>query len=357
MLTQSLKKTLVFLFKLTKQRICIKIISMKLMKEQVNILNNNLYPLKLIPVSKETIWGGDRLKKSYNKKADFENIAESWELCVRPKEMSMIANGECKGQSLGDYIKSNGTSVICENFNSDRFPLLIKFIDARDRLSIQVHPDDEYGLKNENEFGKTEMWYIVEADEGAQLVYGLKQGCTVEDFRKAVDAGETESMLNFVNIHAGETYFIPSGLVHAIGAGILIAEIQQNSDVTYRVYDYNRRQADGTLRQLHTEKALDVIKPLTSDEIEKIRFSKGNSGNDTLANCDYFKVKRLNIDGKTELSADKKTFQSLLCMSGNAKINFGGNDYEINKGDSYYIPAGMGAYSISGKAEIIVSEV
>ena len=203
-----------------------------------------VYPLKLKPAVKEIIWGGDKLKTAYGKEAPFDKLAESWELTVRPDGMNVIENGEYAGMTLGEYIEKAGNSVIAAGYDADRFPLLIKFIDARDRLSIQVHPSDDYALANENEYGKTEVWYIVEADEGAELVFGLSRDYTKEAFDKAVAENTVETLLNRVKVHAGEVYFIPSGLVHAIGAGILICEIQQNSNVTYRVYDYGRLGKD-----------------------------------------------------------------------------------------------------------------
>jgi mannose-6-phosphate isomerase len=322
------------------------------------------YPLLLRPVSKEIIWGGDRLRTEYGKTAPFEKIAESWELTVREKEMCVIAGGEYTGMSLGDYIASGRRDILGLNgVKYDRFPLLIKFIDAADRLSIQVHPDDEYGLANEGELGKTEMWYIMAAEDGAQLVYGLKPGLTAEDFRKAVEENRTEEALNFVNVHAGEVYFIPSGQVHAIGAGILIAEIQQNSNITYRVYDYNRPGADGKPRELHTAKALDVVKIRTEEEIARIRFSvpyKPESGCEVLASCAYFTTLRYDTaPGKTALyTATDRSFASLLVLDAeDAQLECGRFLEPIHKGESWFIPAGSGEIRISGRAEVIVSEV
>ncbi|MBO7405132.1 MAG: class I mannose-6-phosphate isomerase [Clostridia bacterium] len=325
------------------------------------------YPLLLRPVSKEIIWGGDRLRREYNKTAPFEKIAESWELTVREKEMCVIAAGEYAGVPLGDYIDSARRSVLgyC-GARYDRFPLLIKFIDAADRLSIQVHPDNEYGLSHEGELGKTEMWYIMAAEEGAQLVYGLKEGCTVADFAKAVEEGRTEEELNFIDVHPGEVYFIPSGQVHAIGAGILIAEIQQNSNITYRVYDYNRPGADGKPRELHTAKAIDVIKLRTKEEIDEIRFStpcrfRESDTCEILASCEYFTVVRVKTaPGVTALydSCDR-SFASLLVLDAgsDAELEYGGEVHPIHKGESYFIPAGTGEICISGTAVCILSEV
>ena len=318
------------------------------------------YPMLMTPVPKKIIWGGDRLKREYGKTAEFDRIAESWELSVRESEMCAIANGEYEGMRLGDYISCGRADALggaAEKY--DRFPLLIKFIDAADRLSIQVHPDNDYSLAHEGELGKTEMWYIIAADEGARLVYGLKDGCTVGDFALAVREDRTEEMLNFVEVHAGDVYFIPSGQVHAIGAGILIAEIQQNSDVTYRVYDYKRRQPDGSLRQLHTEKALDVIKLRGEDEINRLRFSHGCAdGGEVLASCEYFTVRKYTVDGTAELYAGEESFVSLLVLeSDGAVIDCDGLKYPIGKGESWFVPAGCGRFTVDGKAEMIVSEI
>ena len=305
-----------------------------------------LYPLKLKPAVKEIIWGGDKLKTAYGKEAPFEKLAESWELTVRPDGMNVIANGEYAGMTLGEYIEKAGNSVIAEGYDADRFPLLIKFIDARDRLSIQVHPSDDYALANENEYGKTEVWYIMEADEGAELVFGLSRDYTKEAFDKAVADNTVETLLNRVKVHAGEVYFIPSGLVHAIGAGILICEIQQNSNVTYRVYDYGRLGKDGKPRETHVEQAKKVIVNYTPEEIEALRFAAAKERTDTLLTaCDKFTVNRYEFTALT-LNAGKDSFLSVTFLDGDGTIEADGVCYPFAKGDTYYIPAGMGAFTL-----------
>ena len=296
----------------------------------------NKYPLKLAPVFKEIIWGGNKLKTDFGKKCDLEKLAESWELTVRNDGMNVITNGEYAGMTLGEYLGDD----------AEGFPLLIKLIDACDKLSIQVHPNDEYAQKNEGEYGKTEMWYIVDALPGAKLVYGLKD-YDKETFAKAAVEGTLEKYLNFVDVHKGDVFFIPSGTVHAIGAGILIAEIQQSSNVTYRVYDYNRRGADGKLRPLHVEKALDVIVDYKEEDIEKIRFEDGKDDT-AIANCKYFKVAHIN--GDTVIDASEN-FVHVLCLDGKGKIG----RYSIKKGDSFFIPAGSKPVKVTGEVEIITS--
>ena len=296
----------------------------------------NKYPLKLKPVYKEIIWGGNKLKTDFGKVCDLDKLAESWELTVRHDGMNIIENGEYTGMTLEEYLGADAAG----------FPLLIKLIDACDRLSIQVHPNDEYAREKEGEYGKTEMWYIVDAEPGAKLVYGLKD-YDRETFAAAAKDGTLEKYLNFVDVHKGDVFFIPSGCVHAIGAGILIAEIQQSSNVTYRVYDYNRRGADGKLRPLHVEKALDVIVDYTPEQIEAIRFEDGFDDK-YLANCRYFKV--AHIFGDCDI-APSDEFIHVLCLDGVGTID----GYPLCKGDSYFIPAGCDKVTIRGRVEIITS--
>ncbi len=321
------------------------------------------YPLLMRPVSKEILWGGNKLKKEYAKTAPFDKIAESWELTVRRDGMSVISNGEYAGMALEQYLALGKTDVLGTNCKKyDRFPLLIKFIDAADNLSVQVHPDDEYALPKENEFGKTEMWYIMDAEPGAKLVYGLAEGCTIDEFARAVVNGKVEEKLNYVEVHRGEVYFIPSGQVHAIGAGILIAEIQQNSNITYRVYDYNRRQSDGSLRQLHTDKALDVIKIRSDAEIEAIRLKKtdGVTTGETLCACDYFTSAKYTTskDNIAVVHVDESSFVSILVLEADeGYLEMGDEILPLHRGDSYFIPAGNTDVRISGNAEIITTKI
>ncbi len=315
-----------------------------------------LKPIKLKSVCKEIIWGGNRLKNEYNKVSSLNNIAESWELTVRDDGMNTIDGGEFDGLTMAEYIEKNGFSVVT-NKKLDRFPLLIKFIDAEDNLSIQVHPDDEYGMKTANSLGKTEMWYIIDAKPGARLVYGLKENCTIEMLKDAIEQGKVEEMLNYVSVRKGDVFFIPSGLVHAIGSGILLAEIQQNSNITYRVYDYNRIGKDGKPRELHVQDALNVIVNRTEEEIDKIRFSTTVKNVNSLASCDYFKVDKFNIDGNCEFSTNAESFNSILCLDGEGTIEYNNEVFPILKGDSYFVPANLGQYLIKGSLEIIVSRI
>ncbi len=314
------------------------------------------YPMKLIPAVKEIIWGGQKLKNDYGKTADFDKLAESWELTVRPDGMNTVANGEAAGQTLEAFFAAH-PDALGSRGAGERFPLLIKFIDACDRLSVQVHPADDYALKNENEFGKTEMWYIVEAEEGAQLVFGV-ENYTPEAFDAAIREGRVEEMLHSVTVHAGDVYFIPAGLVHAIGAGILICEIQQNSNVTYRVYDYNRPGKDGKPRELHVEKAKQVIVDYTPEEIERLRFEAADKRDDSLlAACGKFTVRRYAVNGEQKLTATSESFLSLTFTEGEGHILAGGESYPICKGETWLIPAGLGDFTVSGRNVCITAEV
>ena len=315
-----------------------------------------LKPIKLNPEFKEIIWGGNKLKTDYNKVSDLKNIAESWELTVREDGMNTIADGDYKGATMQEYIDKNGFSVVTDK-ELDRFPLLIKFIDAEDNLSIQVHPDDEYALDKANSLGKTEMWYVIDAKPGAKLVYGLKPGCDIQSLGEAISNGTVEDQLNYVSVKKGDVFFIPSGLVHAIGSGILLAEIQQNSNITYRVYDYNRLGKDGKPRELHVTDALNVIVNRSESEIDKIRYSKGEKTKTCLASCEFFTVDKYDLDGEISLSTTKESFNSVLCIDGKAKIIYNNEEFPVLKGDSYYIPANIGKYKIVGKSEIIVSKI
>ena len=317
-----------------------------------------VYPVKISYVAKSRIWGGDMLEKRYFKKKDGGNIGETWELSVRGDEMSRVDTGDDAGLTLGEYIEKH-PGVLGSRFEGGRFPLLIKFIDAHDRLSVQVHPDDVYAGRVENDSGKTEMWYIIDAKPGAKIVYGFAEGIDRAAFSEAVKNGKTDDVLGWRTVRPGETYFIPSGLVHAIGDGILIAEIQQNSDLTYRVYDYNRLDADGRRRELHIEKALDVSRPFTEKDIYEMRFEARNMSDDenTLAHCRFFRVSKYDISGERRFMPSGDTFFSVLCISGGGKLICGTESLEIKAGDSFFVPAGTKEWRILGKTEVIVSSV
>ncbi len=319
-----------------------------------------MYPMKMNPPFKDYIWGGTRLKTEWGKKSDLEIVAESWELSCHPSDACIIDNGEYAGKALPEAIELMGKSCLgtdCAEF--DRFPILIKLIDAKNDLSIQVHPDDEYALKNENEYGKTEMWYIVDADEDASLVYGFARDITKDEFKKAIEENKLMDVLNKVPVHKGDVFFIPAGMVHAIGKGILIAEIQQNSNITYRVYDYGRVGADGKPRELHVEKAVDVSNLTRPEAIGATGNAVEENGvkKTMLASCKYFTTEKLEIEAACSLKACEKSFVSLLFLDGNGTVNCGGESVAFSKGDSFFIPAGAGDFTIEGASTLLLTRV
>ena len=314
------------------------------------------YPLKLAHVAKAAIWGGERLRRDWGKQSDLPCVAETWELTVREKENNVVLNGEFEGQTLAAVLEQWGGRAIGLAHAGDRFPLLIKFIDANDRLSVQVHPDDAYAGAFENDLGKTEMWYVVEADEGAKLMMGLLPGVTTADFAAAIKAGDPEPLLCHVPVKPGDCFFIPAGMPHAIGKGILIAEIQQNCDLTYRVFDYNRRDKDGNLRELHVEKAVAVSRPFTPEEVERIRFAKGQNDTDLVA-CPYFTVENIPLNGMQKGHISAESFAHLLCLSGSGELEANGCKIPFAKGDSIFLPAGLGAYVLNGNATLLQSKL
>lgn len=295
--------------------------------------------LKLKPACRDTIWGGQRLRKEYGMQYDGPNIAEAWILSCHPSAPSVIENGPYAGQTLQQYLDAEGPQVL-GNFGMlfQPFPILIKLIDADQPLSIQVHPSNLYATEREHQYGKTEMWYIVDAEPGAFLYYGFRQKISREEFAHRIETDTLTEVLNAVPVKKGDCFFIPSGTVHAIGKGILIAEIQQNSNVTYRVYDYGRKGADGKPRELHIRKAEEVAKlepPCTAYDF---------GGH--LARCEYFTVDRM--DGSFADCCDDESFTSLLVLEGSGTLHQGEEQITLRKGDSVFLSAASGLYSVEG---------
>ena len=274
--------------------------------------------LKLKPACKDYLWGGHRLVDEYNVEYDGDILAEAWELSCHPDGPSMIVNGPYAGKSLQEYLDIVGMEALgthCRRFRE--FPILTKFIDAKDNLSIQVHPSNGFALQNEGQYGKTEMWYVLDAEEGAFLYYGFKKEITREEFARRIEQNTLLDVLNAVPVKKGDVLFIESGTLHAIGKGILIAEIQQNSNVTYRVYDYGRVGKDGKKRDLHIEKALAVT--------SRVPIIKSGSEYPHVADCDYFTVDKLNLDGnltyRMQGTVNETSFLSILILDGEGKIS------------------------------------
>ncbi len=314
----------------------------------------NKIPIKLLPVLKDYIWGGKKLKTNYNKKTDFDTVAESWELSAHPDGPSVVFGGEYDGCTLAEYTIKAGKEVLgIKAQDMDCFPFLIKLIDAKDNLSVQVHPDDKYAFAHEGGYGKTEMWYVLDCEPDSYLYYGLNRTLSKDEFKRHIENDSILDVLNKVSVHKGDVFFIPAGTIHAIGSGIVICEIQQNSNTTYRVYDYNRKGKDGKPRELHIEKALDVANLIQAPE--QLPIPQENIA--LLAECKYFTVYRLRAEHKTPVKINKTSFHSLIVTKGNGTICMNNTETEFNKGDSIFIPAQDGCYEITGKCEIVLSHM
>ena len=313
--------------------------------------------LSLYPTLKETIWGGRTLIDDYGFETDGDNAAEAWLLSCHKDGPSYVLGGKYDGKTLSEVIEAEGRGVLGTNNKDIRdFPVLIKIIDARDKLSVQVHPDDDYAYKYENENGKTEAWYVLKCDEGASLIYGVNHDMEREEFAAAIENGTLLDDVNVVPVKPGDVVFIPSGMLHAIGEGILLAEVQQSSNSTYRVFDYMRRDKNGNLRELHVKKAVDVMNLGVTD----VNFSPegapekiGDAVKTYLTGCQYFKMTRVELDGSYTDTADETSFVSLLVLDGEGKITCQEGEIALKKGASIFIPAAKGEFTVSGKLEIL----
>ncbi|EYE89427.1 mannose-6-phosphate isomerase [Fervidicella metallireducens AeB] len=318
-----------------------------------------LYPLFFNPIYKSTIWGGRNLEKIFNRKIPDGNIAESWEICCHGEDDSVVSNGFLKDKKLSELIEMYGFKLLgnnCRGFN--KFPLLIKFIDAKDKLSVQVHPTDEYALKYEGESGKTEAWYVVNGKKGAQLIYGTKKDINKGDFLNSLYSGNIEECLRFVDIKNGDFVFIPSGTVHAILDGVLILEIQQNCDLTYRIYDWNRVDKKGNLRPLHIDKALDVIDfNFKGEVIQPAISSFGGYNFSSVINCSYFKIDLVKVSERFEDYSSMDSFFTFTCIQGSGKLIHCNVVYDIPPGCSFMLPAGIGNYEILGEITLIKTHI
>ena len=318
-----------------------------------------MYPLLLKAPIKDYLWGGTRLKTEFGFKTEKEIAAEAWVLSCHKDGSNVVANGEQKGKTLPEVLDVWGKEAIGQKAAEfSYFPLLIKLIDAKQKLSVQVHPDDEYALKVEGEYGKTEMWYVVDCDEGARLIYGFSEDISKEEFESRIKDNTLTQVCNFVPVNKGDVFFISAGTLHAIGEGILIAEVQQNSNTTYRVSDYGRLGADGKPRELHIEKALDVTeckKPTIAygqvGEITKL----GNNTLRELASCDLFKASVLELCDSIEI-CEKESFVSLVVLDGELTVKWEENEINAKKGDSIFVPANF-KVNLIGKAQILCSKV
>ena len=317
---------------------------------------NNIIFMK--PVYKDYIWGGNKIKDELKKGTPFEKTAESWEISANKNGDCEIINQEFKGKTLSELfsdeaIKEEIFGTKCTNL--EEFPLLIKFIDAKDNLSIQVHPDDEYAQNKLNQpYGKNEMWYIMDCKEGAQLVGGMTEKLSKEELKDVVENNKIKDYLNYVDVKKGDSIYIAAGTLHAILKNNLICEIQQNSDVTYRVYDWDRIGKDGKPRELHKQQAIETIK---SEIIPDVIHSDNNKEVQTIAENKYFKVDKINCIDKFEDETLNTSFYTINVVAGEGKIKTETEEITIKKGDSFLIPANLGKYEIRGKVEILRTNV
>lgn len=319
-----------------------------------------MYPMKLKPAVSSTIWGGRRLIDEYGVLTDKENAAEAWVLSCHPNGCSTVENGVFAGRTLKSVYDENRSICGKNGERFSEFPILIKFIDARDNLSIQVHPDEEYARRVENGAGKTECWYILDCDDDAWLILGFNEKTDAETFRRSIENDTLLDYVKKVRVKKGDFFFIESGTLHAICKGILLAEVQQNSDTTYRIYDYNRKSADGKTRELHISKAVDVTKTVPYSFDNNKNVSKADllyKDKTLLTNCELFTVFKTDVKDTYSSYADDSSFVSLLVLDGCGTLRCCGHELTFKKGDSFFIPAGAGGFSLLGRSEILETRI
>jgi mannose-6-phosphate isomerase len=308
-----------------------------------------LYPLKFEPILKDKIWGGQKLKALLNKRSNLSNIGESWEISDVEGDTSIVANGNLKNQSLKELLESYKSDLIGKkNYNifGNKFPLLIKFIDAKKDLSIQLHPNDELAAERHDSFGKTEMWYVMQADDDANLIVGFNQEMTPEKYLRHLEDKTLTKILNFDKIKSGDTYFIEVGRLHAIGAGVMLAEIQQTSDITYRVYDWDRVDDEGNERELHNDLAIDAFDFNMPDNF-RVQYQKEENTSNGMVSCPYFTTNFLHITKPILKQNTKDSFFIYMCVEGEAMIETETGTELIKKGETVLLPATIETYKIT----------
>ena len=317
-------------------------------------MNTKLYPLQFAPILKERIWGGTKLQTILNKPITSNITGESWELSTVEGDVSAVSNGTLAGKSLNDLIDSPPEAIlgteVYKRFGK-QFPLLFKYLDAREDLSIQVHPNDELAKKRHNSFGKTEMWYVMQADKDSKLIVGFKEDSNAAEYLENLKNKTLLSILDNVNVEVGDVFFLETGTVHAIGAGLVIAEIQQTSDITYRLYDFDRVDAAGNQRELHVDLALDAINYNKVDTHKK--YDKKLNQSNTVVDCPYFTTNFIPLDGKISVDKTGNSFNVYMCVEGSFEMECDGTKYQYKKGDTILIPAALKTFILNGKASIL----
>ena len=314
-------------------------------------MNTNLHPLKFKPILKDKIWGGTKLSEQFNKLSDSKQLGESWEISTVPDDVSEVVNGKLKSQNLQDLLELyKGDLIGDKNYKrfGNNFPLLIKFIDAKQDLSIQLHPDDDLAKERHNSFGKTEMWYVMQADKGANLIVGFNQKMDDKTYLKHLEEKTLTKILNFDNVKAGDTYFIEAGRVHAIGAGVLLAEIQQTSDVTYRVYDWDRVDDEGNERELHNDIAIDAFKFDLKDDF-RVDYKKEKNLSNGMVSCPFFTTNYIELDSNLEKENLHDSFLIYMCVDGEVEVVTEDTKEVISKGETILLPAAVKDFKLNSK--------
>lgn len=316
-----------------------------------------MQPFKLSPAFKDYIWGGTRLITEMGKNCELRPLAESWELSAHIDGPSTIASGDYAGMSFRDFVERNPMSMGTACQNESEFPILIKFIDAQQSLSIQVHPYEEYAQWVEHEHGKTEMWVVLDSEPGAFIYYGFEHTITRDEMRRRIEDGSLTDVLHSAPCKAGDVFFIPAGTIHAIGAGLLIAEIQQSSNATYRVFDFGRLGADGKPRELHIDKALDVTTtaPVTANA-EPVQIAATSEYQlSTLVSCEHFTTSRLFLAGRYCTEITEESFIAVLCIAGELKLQSEELTLSLKRGEAAFLPAGCGSVAFEGNGCVLLA--
>lgn len=314
--------------------------------------------LRLQPAGKDYLWGGTRLRDEYGKKIDLTPLAETWECSVHPDGPSIVVNGQYKGKTLAEVLQLH-PEYLGRKVENGKLPILVKFIDAKKDLSVQVHPDDKYARKYEHQNGKTEMWYVIDADDSDCLIYGFRHKVTEAILRNAVKTGTLDKHLQKVPVHKGDVFYVPAGTVHGIGAGILVAEIQESSNVTYRVYDYDRVDKNGKKRELHFNKAVQVMNMDVAPDVRQkprtVKYYPGCS-RELLCRCKYFEVERIQVTKAFSFSVLDESFQVIMCLEGEGQIETMDESMKpvrFIKGRTMFLPAGIGKCLVVGDATVL----
>lgn len=313
-----------------------------------------IYPLIFKPILKERIWGGQKLATLFSKELHSDQIGESWELSTVGNDISIVANGFYTNKSLTELIAAFPDEILGGKINKQfdgKFPLLFKLLDATEDLSIQVHPNDQLARERHNSFGKTEMWYIIQADKDARNIIGFSHKISPEEYLQHIEDKTLVSVLKEEKVQKGDVYFLETGTVHAIGKGIVIAEIQQTSDITYRIYDWDRTDSQGNSRELHLDLALDAINynPSTTQK----EYSKEENAQNKITQSPYFSVNFIPLNGELTLSKDTDVFRVYMCTEGEFSVLYANQKYDFKKGDTILLPAVLNEYSLKGNAELL----